>query len=456
MKKSILILFCMLLLSPVFSQNIEGSWYGALNVGPMKLRIVLNIKANGDGYSATMDSPDQGAKDIAITAIRYEQPKLTFHIQNLIEYEGLYANDSISGTFRQNGMAFSLVFSREVIKPTVAKRPQDPQPPYPYHSEDIRFENKEAGITLAGTFTWPEKGGNFPVAILVSGSGPQNRNEEILNHRPFLVLADYLTRNGIAVLRYDDRGVGESGGDYKAASLDDFTSDAKAAISYVKNRKETDSGKIGVIGHSEGGTIAFLLAGDTRNNLSYIVSMAGMSIRGDSLLKIQRYLLSSRQGVSDEDIAKNEELINAVNNVIARHPEEYILQNIERITDETLPDSLKKDEEIRKAFQKGIKQLMTPELKSLMACDPSEALTKIKCNVLALGGKKDLQVPADLNLDYLQSLVKSRVTIKKYPDLNHLFQHCTTGLPGEYAGIDETISPEVLHAIATWIIRNNK
>ena len=456
MKKSLLITICMAFLFPAISQNMEGSWYGTLNAGMLKLRIVLNITAEENGYSATMDSPDQGAKGIKITDIRYVQPKLTFNIQNAIEYEGLYANDTIAGTFNQNGMDFPLVFSRGTVEPTSTTRPQDPKPPFPYHTESIQFKNKEAGITLAGTFTRPQEGHDFPVAILVSGSGPQNRDEEILNHRPFLVLSDYLTRNGIAVLRYDDRGVGDSEGDYKTASLYDFTSDAKAALDYLKTRKDIDTKKMGVIGHSEGGTIALLLASEPQNDLSYIVSMAGMVMRGDSLLKIQRYLLSSKQGVSDQDIAKNEELINIINNVIKQHPEDYILQNIEHITDECLPDSLRNEESIRKVFQQGVKQLMTPELKSLMAWDPSEILSKIQCNVLAIGGDKDLQVPVTLNLNLLQSQVKKRVTTKIYPNLNHLFQHCTTGLPNEYAGINETISPEVLNDIATWIIHNNK
>lgn len=170
----------------------------------------------------------------------------------------------------------------------------------------------------------------------------------------------------------------------------------------------------------------------------------------------KRYLLASKGGISNENIAKNEELINIINDLVEQHPKEYILENMDRITDENLPDSLKKDESIRKVFQQGVKQLMTPELKSLMAWDPSEILPQIKCNVLAIGGNKDLQIPAALNLNHLQSQVKKRVTTKIYPGLNHLFQHCTTGLPNEYAQIDETISPEVLNDIATWIINNNK
>jgi len=224
MKRIILLTISLLLAYSAFSQDITGSWYGVLNVGT-KLPLVINIGA----YSATMDSPAQGAKGIPVTAVSFENEKLTFSISNLgIEYEGVRQNDSIIGTFKQNGMSFPLSLSRKPLAPPA--RPQDPKPPFPYHSEDVKFENKAAGITLAGTLTLPQEGKNFPVAILVTGSGPQNRNEEILGHKPFLVLSDYLTRNGIAVLRYDDRGVAESGGNFSTATIDDFASDVARSV----------------------------------------------------------------------------------------------------------------------------------------------------------------------------------------------------------------------------------
>jgi fermentation-respiration switch protein FrsA (DUF1100 family) len=330
---------------------------------------------------------------------------------------------------------------------------QDPQPPYPYHSEDLRFENQAAGITLAGTLTVPEEGERFPAAVLVSGSGPQNRDEEIFGHKPFLVLSDYLTRNGIAVLRYDDRGVSESGENYSTTTLYDFASDAAAAVNYLKTRKEINPEKIGIIGHSQGGTIAFMLAGEENSDLAYIVSMAGMAIPGDSLMRMQRYLIATTMGMSDEMIAKNEAYIDIASNIINKYPQDSILQNTDRIIIESLPDSLKGFESIAAVvgIRTGIRQLMSPELKSLMNYNPSGVLTKIKCPVLALNGEKDLQVPADINLDRIEALVKGPVTIKKYPDLNHLFQHCITGLPYEYTDLKETISPKVLDDIASWI-----
>ncbi|MCL1934011.1 MAG: alpha/beta hydrolase, partial [Candidatus Azobacteroides sp.] len=259
------------------------------------------------------------------------------------------------------------------------------------------------------------------------------------------------TRNGIAVLRYDDRGVAESGGKYATANLDDFAADALAAVNYLKTRKEINPKKIGIIGHSEGGTIAFMLASDKNNNLAYIVSMAGMAIPGDSLLRMQRYLTANKMGASDAQIEQNEMLMDIINSIVNKYPDDFILQNTDKLYDEAVPDSLKENGVIKNSFQQWVRQMMQPEMKSLMNCNPSNALIKIKCPVLALDGEKDLQVPPDVNLNRVKALVKSSVTIKKYPDLNHLFQHCTTGLPTEYGNIEETISPEVLSDIAVWI-----
>lgn len=436
----------------VFSQNIEGSWSGVLDAGAAKLPVVVHIEKNENGFSATMDSPSQGAKGIPISSIRFEEPSLSFTVINLgVKYVGILENDTITGTFEQSGMKFPLNLSRSNEIPALPKRPQEPLPPYPYHAEDVEFENKEAGITLAGTFTWPKEGKNFPAVILITGSGPQNRDEEVLGHKPFLVLSDYLTRHGIAVLRYDDRGVAGSGGVYKTARLSDFATDALSAIRYLQTRKEVNSKKTGAVGHSEGGTIAYMLAGEPRNNLAFIVSMAGMSIPGDSLLRMQRYLIARQAGASEEMIAQQEQIIEIIDGIVKQHPEEYILQNMQSLIDEALPDSLKKDESVKAAFRQGLKQMMSPELQSLLCFNPSEALTGIQCPVLALGGEKDLQVPAAINLTRIKELVKSRVTIKQYPELNHLFQHSITGSVNEYATIEETISPEVLSDIARWI-----
>lgn len=452
MKKISALIACLCMTASVFAQDITGSWSGILDVGPAKFPLVFNIVQKEGTYSATMDSPNQGAKGIPVSTVTFKDARLNLAIANLmLSYEGTLRNDSIIGTFKQNGMSFPLSLTRGKVEVKQIVRPQDPQPPYPYYSEEVRFENQQAGITLAGTFTRPQEGKNFPVAVLVSGSGPQNRNEELLDHRPFLVLSDYLTRNGIAVLRYDDRGVGESTGNYQTANLDDFTSDAASAVGYLKTRKDIHPKKIGIIGHSEGGTIAFTLAGEKSNGLAFIVSMAGMSIPGDSLMQMQRALMGKASGVSDAMIAQNEAVIVQINDLIRKHPADYIRQNMDSLIDELLPDLLKGNQAARNGYQQGIVQMLSPEMQSLLSCNPAESLKRIQCPVLALGGEKDLQVPADINLERVKALVKGPVTTKKYLGLNHLFQHCTTGLPTEYKEIEETLSPEVMADMAVWI-----
>jgi fermentation-respiration switch protein FrsA (DUF1100 family) len=437
------------------AQNVEGRWNGTLNAGAMKLPLVVNVALKDGLYSATIDSPSQGAKGIPASAVKFENAKFSFSIAALgVEYEGAAHGDSVDsivGTFKQNGLSFPLTFTRSKAENAALPRPQEPKKPYPYKEEEVRFENKAAGVVLAGTLTMPTTGTDFPTAVLVSGSGPQNRNEELLGHKTFLVLSDYLTRNGIAALRYDDRGTGESSGDYSAAGIDDMASDAAAAVEYLATRKDINPQKTGIIGHSEGGTIAFLLAGKRDSRLSFIVSMAGMAIPGDSLLKMQRRLLCEAQGITEEYIAKQEAIIEIITGLIDKYPADYILQNINRLADEVLPEEWRGNETIKQTIQRGVNQMKSVELQSIMKCNPAEALRGIKCRVLALNGEKDLQVPADANLERIKALVESPVTAKKYPGLNHLFQHCATGLPHEYGNIGETIAPEALKDMAEWI-----
>jgi fermentation-respiration switch protein FrsA (DUF1100 family) len=458
MKKIIVSIIMAMTVVSVFAQGFQGSWNGILSVGAVKLPLVFHIEEKNGTYTATMDSPNQGAKGIPVTSVSVENDKITLKLTALtVVYTGTLSGNTITGTFTQGGQSLPLNLERGVS--AEIKRPQDPSEPYPYRSETIRFENHKAGIPLAGTLTFPDEGNGFPVAVLISCSGPQNRNEELLNHRPFLVLSDYLTRQGIAVLRYDDRGVAESGGTYKTATIEDFASDARAAVDYLKTRKEIDPQKIGLIGHSEGGTIAFLLAG-SYNDLAYIVSMAGMAINGDSLLRAQRTLIGRAQGVSDEAIAANEQLINAVTAIIGSHSTEYVMENVDSLSEKLvsenlIPEALKAGlphtPDVTNSVKQTFTQLSSPEIQSMRRCDPSGALTKIRCPVFALNGEKDLQVPPDMNLDHIKALVKSELKIKKYPGLNHLFQHATTGNIDEYQVIEETISPEVLEDIAKWI-----
>lgn len=449
MKKIFFTLITIVLSSvSVLSQNIIGAWNGTLDYGEFTLQIVFHIEEKDGVYVTTMDSPYQGAKDIKTYSTVLKNKQLTINMLRVFAvFKGKVKKNSIEGTFTQNGKVTPLILMRGEADLT---RPQDPQPPFPYHSEDVFFENEKAGITLAGTFTYPEAGNNFPVAVLISGSGPQNRNSEIFNHRSFALLADYLSRNGIAVFRYDDRGTGESTGIYHTASIQDFSTDALAAISYLKTRPEINAQKIGIIGHSEGGTIAFMLAGGD-NDLSFIVSMAGSSIKGDSLMKLQRALLSKAMKVPEKQIAENEELILKIEASINKHSIDSVYNYTELFVDEIITSKMKNKASARNEYIKAMKSVAAPEIYSIMQYDPTEDLQKIKCPVLALNGERDLQVPADVNLDAIQKHVKNNVTVKKYPNLNHLFQTANTGLIDEYGKIKETLSPEVLEDIGNWI-----
>ncbi|HAH58159.1 MAG TPA: alpha/beta hydrolase, partial [Bacteroidales bacterium] len=304
--KTISILIVTLLISHVLTaQDITGQWNGILNVPGIQLRLVFNVSKSDKGYSSTMDSPDQGANDIPVTNTTFENSNIKFEVANLrIEYIGELKGNEIIGTFKQAGQEFPMNLSRKAIEKEVIKRPQEPSKPYNYYSEEVTFQNTKANILLAGTLTLPEKEGNFPVVILITGSGPQNRDEELLGHKPFLVIADYLTKNGIGVLRYDDRGVGQSTGDFKAATTADFATDVESAIEYLKTRKEVNVHKIGLIGHSEGGIIAPMVA-SASNDVSFIVLLAGTGIRGDKLLLLQQELIAKANGVSETEIEKS-------------------------------------------------------------------------------------------------------------------------------------------------------
>ena len=281
--------------SSLLAQDISGTWHGKLSLPAGSLTIVFHIKHTEQGtYVATLDSPDQGTKDIKTETTSFQDSTLTVQIPIIhASYKGkLNADQTITGTFTQ-GMPLPLNLTKgEFSGP---KRPQEPQPPFPYKVEEVSVKNTQDGITLAGTLTLPEKGSKFPAVVLVTGSGAQNRDEEIMGHKPFLVIADYLTRNGIAVLRCDDRGTAASQGDYASATNEDFAKDTEAALNYLRSRKEINTRKIGIIGHSCGGTIAFDIAAKDPN-ISFIISLAGAAVRGDSLMLKQVELISKSQG----------------------------------------------------------------------------------------------------------------------------------------------------------------
>ena len=464
-------IFSILLISllssiPLSSQDITGQWHGVLKVQGTQLRLVFNVSKTGTGISSTMDSPDQGAKGIPTTTTSFENSILKITLASAkIEYEGTLGQDNvIVGTFKQGGQSFPMNLSKEKIEKERLIRPQEPIKPYPYYSEDISFENKKVGISLAGTLTLPSKEGVFPAVILISGSGPQNRDEELLGHKPFLILSDFLTRNGIAVLRYDDRGTALSKGDFKTATSADFTTDVESAIAYLKTRKEINTKNIGLIGHSEGGLIAPMVASKSKD-VAFMVLLAGTGIQGNRLLLLQQKLIGKASGISDDDLQKNELTNRKVFDIVKKSSNleklnldltNYIKQTLIDNPNTGKPAGMSDDEFVNLQ----VKQIANPWMQYFIKYNPAPTLEKVKCPVLAINGEKDLQVPPKENLEAIKSALSKggnkKVTTKVLPNLNHLFQECKTGSPDEYATIEQTFSPTALSEILKWVQMQTK
>ncbi|MEB2786267.1 alpha/beta hydrolase family protein [Algoriphagus persicinus] len=444
-----------------FAQDISGQWHGALKVQSVQLRLVFNVKQTESGYSATMDSPDQGAFGIPVTSTSFENSTLKIAITNAnINYEGTLGDDGIIiGVFNQAGQSFPMNLSREEIEKVSAKRPQEPKKPFPYRSEEVIFENKQAEILLAGMLTLPEETGSFPAVVLISGSGPQNRDEELMGHKPFLVLSDYLTKNGIAVLRFDDRGTAASTGDFGSATSVDFATDVASAVQYLQSRPEIDKSKIGLIGHSEGGIIAPMVAGNSQD-IDFIVLLAGTGIRGDKLLLAQQELIGKASGMSPNQLAENEliskkafeiMLIDQSEEDLKTEVKNYMTQVFRNIPPENVPGGMSEEEFVTAQ----VDQLTSPWMQYFIRYDPAPALEKVSCPVLAINGEKDLQVPPKENLEAIKAGLEkagnTNVTTMELPGLNHLFQEAQTGAPSEYGTIEQTFSPKALEVVTNWI-----
>ncbi len=450
MKKTIFLLFALVTAFTATAQTIEGSWTGKLDVMGTQLSIVFNItKGDGGTFKCTMDSPDQGAKDIPaeITVTGGTKVKITVQAINAA-YEGELKDGLIKGNFSQNGMSLPLELKPGKVE---RNRPQTPKEPYPYKTEEVTFTNTADNATLSGTLTYPtdyetmEKT-TMPVVIMVTGSGAQNRDEELFDHKPFLVLADFLARNGIASLRYDDRGIGKSTGDAASATTENFMKDAQAAIDFARNTGKF--GPVGVLGHSEGGAIAFMLG--ARGKADFIVSMAGPGISGKDILLAQNRMGLTQSGVPADITDDFCKVLDKVFDIMASgekvsQPTMKVTE-IAKQTDVTLPAPLVQN--LAKSLE-----ISTPWLRYFIAYDPSADLRAVKCPAMAVNGSKDVQVSASENLAAIRQLLPSDSLnlVKEYLGLNHLFQHCATGMTTEYAQIDETLSPEVMQDIAGWI-----
>ncbi|MDR2122690.1 MAG: alpha/beta fold hydrolase [Flavobacteriaceae bacterium] len=445
-----------------WGQDITGDWNGVLEVKGFQLRLIFHIHKSGDSYSATMESPDQNAKGIPVTSINFEPPTLKLSVSNAgIEYEGTAGADgNITGTFRQRGQSFPLNLTRAPVEKKELRRPQEPAKPYPYLEEEVSFENREAGIRLAGTLTLPKKEGRFPAVVLISGSGAQNRDEELLGHKPFLIIADYLTRNGIAVLRFDDRGTAASTGDFKKATTADFSTDVEAAVKYLLTRKEINQKQIGLIGHSEGGNIAPMVAARSKD-IAFIVLLAGTGIPGDKLILLQTEAIRRASGVSEEYLQEEISFSRSIHDLILQSTGKEDFQTVAPARIKELiakypavkPANVSEDVFIDSQIQNLTNNWIW--LQYMLKHNPAVDLEKVKCPVLALNGEKDLQVPAKINLEAIRTALlkggNKKVTIIALPGLNHLFQESETGLRSEYGTIEQTFSPIALQEILKWI-----
>ncbi len=394
----------------VHAQAITGSWKGNLDAGIQKLEMVFNFTQAPDGSNqCTIDVPEQGAQGVPAQLLYFSADSVSLRVAAIgMTYTGKLADNVIHGTFRQGLVALPLELKPGRI--ASPERPQEPKAPFPYTTEEVTFSNPEVHATLAGTLTFPvgyKPGKRIPVVLMVTGSGPQKRDEGVFGHNPFLVLADFLARNGIASLRYDDRGVGKSTGSFKGTTTLGFADDAKAGLNWLRKTKKFKS--IGLLGHSEGGLIAFMIGAEKAAD--FIVSMAGPGLKGDTLLAEQ---------------------VNANLQIYGQQPTQSV-QNLRRELAAKPQD---------------------PWMNYFLDCDPAPYIRQVKIPLMAINGSKDHQVLPQTNLKLIRELQKNgnkKNLIKEYEGLNHLFQHCTTGGVNEYYQIEETISPEVLSDIANWI-----
>jgi hypothetical protein len=431
--------------------GLDGAWDGAVtNPSGAKLRLVLHVRTGAGGTIVTLDSPDQLAFGIPITTLSRDGQKVAFDLKVAgARYEGQLGADgkSIAGTWTQ-GAAAPLTFAWRAEQTAQAARPQTPKPPFPYRAEEVTVASAP-GVTLAGTLTLPAGKGPFPAVVMITGSGAQDRDETILGHKPFAVIADRLTRDGIAVLRVDDRGFAKSTGDFTKATDDDFAVDTAAQVAFLRKRPDVDPARIGLIGHSEGGVVAPKVAAKDPK-LAFIVLMAGPGVPLSEVLRAQRAALGPAMGASPEQLRRSQALVDHVNVAIrgAKDDADAEARALAVIKAEAGPlaPTPATQEMMAKQFSSGW-------MRTLVDYDPRPTLAKVKCPILALNGSKDGQVPPDQNLPAIREATRANkdVTIVELPNLNHLFQTAKTGALGEYADIEETVAPIALDTMSDWI-----
>lgn len=441
-----------------FAQTVVGPWAGELAVNGIKLPLVIHITQTGDSLSSTMDSPAQGVKGMAVTATAFSNNQLSFSLAGIgAAFTGALQGDSIAGTFTQMGASLPLVLKKQLQEKAFYKRPQTPGTDVKYKAEEVTIENHQQSNTLAGTFTFPADKKDFPVVVMITGSGSQNRDEEIMGHKPFLVIADYFTNHGIGVLRMDDRGVGGSSRGKEGATSADFATDIAAAVEFLKARGFS---RIGLVGHSEGGMIAPIVASNNKN-VRFLVSMAGPGIPNDELLALQVYAVGKSGGADEDALKQSVAATNRVSQLIKTYKGTDIKAALEKMIKEeiaTSPEAKSLTQEQKDNLVNArLAQVSSPWFQYFIRFNPAVYWSKLKIPVLAINGSKDVQVIAKQNLEGIRQLLQKAgnkaFQVKELPGLNHLFQEATTGSPAEYAQIEQTISPLALELMTNWILK---
>ena len=464
--------FCCLLFivsTFIYSQSeIDTSWNGAIDIMGTKLGIGVKFTTTGKDVKAVMDIPEQGALGLELDKVSFKNPKIHFELKatnGTAVFEGLYYLDSIGGTFSQSGInvRFNLVRGELKIEKTVVNPST-----LPYNSEEVTFYND--GNTFAGTITYPkDEGKKFPAVVMITGSGAQNRDEEIFGFKIFGIIADHLTKNGIAVLRYDDRGVGGSKGKtVNESTTDDFAKDVVAAVNLLKTKDYIQPMSIGLFGHSEGGEIAPLAFTKT-NDIAFMILMAGTGVKGIDIIKEQSKLIMKAENATDDEISGYIVMLNLIYETLVKDGnikelEDQLSKNVkdsyDKMSKEEKATIKDKDEYVKQTVDGAIKQFSSKWMRYFMSYDPSYALEKVTCPVLMLFGGKDLQVPVGQNQKPMEDALKkagnSDYTTRIYPDANHLFQEAGTGSPNEYAQLPKTFVPNFLDDITEWIKLKNQ
>lgn len=462
-------IFLGLIVAALFSAGVSaqsgsaaGVWSGAIEVPASPLAIVVRLEASGDGWRGTIDIPAQRAKSVALADVAVSLPAVSFRIPNApgdptIRLTLAEDGSRLTGTLTQGGATIPVTLTRG--EPAAPKRPQTPARPFPYDEEEVTVRNEAVGVKLAGTFTRPRGGGRYPAVLLLTGSGQQDRDETLFAHKPFLVLSDYLTRRGIAVLRLDDRGVGGSERGPLGITLKDLAGDARAGVAFLRGRTDVDPARVGLVGHSEGAMLAAMAAAETPD-VAFIVMVAGTGVPGDRILLAQAASVAKISGASDAVIAWDRSVRERVYKVLAAETDgkpdaaarQRLLDAVATLTVPGLPENASRD--LASTLLKAGSQ---PWLRYFLVYDPRQALARVKVPVLAIGGERDLQVPAAENLQEIERAVKANgntdVTTVLIPTLNHLMQTSVTGSVAEYGTIEETFAPAALELIGDWIVK---